>query len=79
MRMKRKKNLEERIQASSDYLTIMHNDSLNYNDAVSEDHKLNFQELFGNDKPVYLEVGSGKGQFGCTFAQRNPDKKYSLC
>ncbi len=78
MRMKRKKNLEERIHASSDYLTIMHNDSLNYNDAVSEDHKLNFQELFGNDKPVYLEVGSGKGQFGCTFAQRNPDKNI-LC
>ncbi len=78
MRMKRKKNLEERIQASSDYLTIMHNDSLNYNDAISENHKLNFQELFGNDKPVYLEVGSGKGQFGCTFAQRNPDKNI-LC
>lgn len=78
MRMKRKKNLEERINASSDYLTIMHNDSLNYKDAVSEDHRLNFSELFGNDKPVYLEVGSGKGQFGCTFAQRNPDKNI-LC
>lgn len=78
MRMKRKKNLEERINASSDYLTIMHNDSLNYKDAVSEDHRLNFSELFGNDKPVYLEVGSGKGQFGCTFAQHNPDKNI-LC
>lgn len=78
MRMKRKKNLEERINASSDYLTIMHNESLNYNDAVNEDHKINFRELFGNDKPVYLEVGSGKGQFGCTFAQRNPDKNI-LC
>jgi tRNA (guanine-N7-)-methyltransferase len=77
--MKRKKNLDERIiSASTDYLTIMKNDSLNYNDAVNENHKLDLEELFGNDKPVYLEVGSGKGQFGCTFAKLNPDKNI-LC
>lgn len=74
MRMKRKKNLEERINASSDYLTIMKNDSLNYNDAINENHLINLNELFGNTNPVYLEVGSGKGQFGCTFAKQNPDK-----
>lgn len=78
MRMKRKKNLEERINASSDYLTIMKNDSLNYNDAVHENHRLDLTELFGNDNPVSLEVGSGKGQFGCTFAKQNPDKNI-LC
>lgn len=78
MRMKRKKNLEERINASSDYLTIMKNDSLNYNDAVHENHRLDLAELFGNDNPVSLEVGSGKGQFGCTFAKQNPDKNI-LC
>ncbi|MGN1203144.1 MAG: tRNA (guanosine(46)-N7)-methyltransferase TrmB, partial [Eubacterium sp.] len=76
--MKRKKNLDERIGASSDYLTIMHNESLNYNDAVNENHLIDFKELFGNNLPVYLEIGSGKGQFGCTFAQRNPDKNI-LC
>lgn len=78
MRMKRKKNLEERINTSSDYLTIMKNDSLNYNDAVHENHRLDLAELFGNDNPVSLEVGSGKGQFGCTFAKQNPDKNI-LC
>lgn len=78
MRMKRKKNLEERIAASSDYLTIMKNESKNFNDAVNENHIVNLAQLFGNDKPVYLEVGSGKGQFGCTFAQQNPDKNI-LC
>ncbi len=78
MRMKRKKNLDERIAASTDYLTIMHNDSLNYNDAKNENHKINFEKLFGNSKPVYLEIGSGKGQFGCTFAKENPDKNI-LC
>ncbi|MCM1115310.1 MAG: tRNA (guanosine(46)-N7)-methyltransferase TrmB [Clostridium sp.] len=78
MRMKRKKNLDERIQASSDYLTIMKNESLNYNDAINENHILDLKALFGNDKPVVLEVGSGKGQFGCTFAKLNPDKNI-LC
>lgn len=78
MRMKRKKNLEERIEASSNYLTIMKNDSLNYKDAVNENHQIDFTHLFGNSKPVYLEIGSGKGQFGCTFAKENPDKNI-LC
>lgn len=78
MRMKRKKNLDARIHASSDYLTIMKNESLNYNDAVNENHIIDFRKLFGNDKPVVLEVGSGKGQFGCTYAKQNPDKNI-LC
>ena len=59
MRMKRKKNLDERISASSDYLTEMKNDSLNYNDAVNENHIIDFKKLFGNDNPVSLEIGSG--------------------
>lgn len=71
MRMKRKKNLDERIAASSDYLTIMKNESLNYNDAVKEDHLIDLTKLFGNGKPVVLEIGSGKGQFGCEYARRN--------
>ena len=78
MRMKRKKNLDERINASSDYLITMKNDSLNYKDAVNENHIIDFKEIFKNDKPVYLEIGSGKGQFGCTFAKENPDKNI-LC
>lgn len=78
MRMKRKKNLDERINASSDYLTLMRNDSPDFNDAIKENHLLDFSELFGNDNPVYLEVGSGKGQFACTFAMQNKDKNI-LC
>lgn len=78
MRMKRKKNLDERINASSDYLTIMKNESLNYKDAVNENHIIDFEELFDNSNPVVLEVGSGKGQFGCNYAKLNPDKNI-LC
>ena len=78
MRMHRKKNLDERIDASSDYLVIMKNESLNYNDAVKENHIIDIEKLFENSNPLYLEIGSGKGQFGCTFAKENPDKNI-LC
>lgn len=78
MRMHRKKNLDERIDAASDYLIIMNNSSLNYNDAPKEMHLINYSEFFKNDKPVYLEIGSGKGQFACEFARLNPDKNI-LC
>lgn len=73
MRMRHKKNLDSRLEAVSDYLITVRNDSLNFNDVVNEDHMLNVKEMFGNDNPVYLEIGCGKGQFGCTFAEQNPD------
>lgn len=73
MRMRHKKHLEERLDAVSEYLITLRNDSLNFNDAGTEKHLLDLKELFGNDNPVYLEVGCGKGQFGCVFAQQNPD------
>lgn len=73
MRMRHKKNLDARLEAVSDYLITLRNESLNFNDAKNENHMLNFKELFGNDNPVYLEIGCGKGQFGCTFAEQNPD------
>ena len=78
MRMKRKKNLDERIAASSDYLITMKNDSLDFQDAIKENHLLDFNKVFKKEQPVYLEIGCGKGQFGNTFAHQNPDKNI-LC
>ncbi|MCC8073442.1 MAG: tRNA (guanosine(46)-N7)-methyltransferase TrmB [Clostridiales bacterium] len=76
--MKRKKNLDERIANASDYLSVMKNESLDFNDAKDEQHYLDFKNLFKKEQPVYLEIGSGKGQFGCTFAKQNPNKNL-LC
>lgn len=73
MRMRHKKNLEDRLAAVSDYLITVRNESQNFNDAASEQHIFDMQALFGNDNPLYLEVGCGKGQFGVTFAQQHPD------
>lgn len=35
-----------------------------------------WHEVFGNDNPVYIEVGMGKGQFISTLAANNPDINY---
>lgn len=78
MRMKRKKNLDLRISEASDYLTIMKNDSLDYRNAANENHIINFGDLFLNNNPVMLEIGSGKGQFACEYAKQNPNKNL-LC
>ena len=37
-----------------------------------------WKEIFPFEGPLYIEIGSGKGQFGCEFAKRNPDKNI-LC
>ena len=35
-----------------------------------------WRELFGNDNPIYIEVGMGKGKFITTLAQNNPEINY---
>ena len=35
-----------------------------------------WNEIFGNDNPIFIEVGMGKGQFIMTLAQQNPDINY---
>ncbi len=44
--------------------------------AESAPAPINFFELFGNDHPVELEVGSGKGLFLANAARANPDRNY---
>lgn len=73
MRMRRKKNLEERLAACSDYLIECVNEDLNYENAEKEIKLLDFEKLFGNSNRVMLEVGCGKGSFACTYAKQNPD------
>lgn len=35
-----------------------------------------WHEFFGNDNPIHIEVGMGKGKFIMTLAQQNPDINY---
>ncbi|MCM1158764.1 MAG: tRNA (guanosine(46)-N7)-methyltransferase TrmB [Bacteroidales bacterium] len=40
------------------------------------EYKGRWNTVFGNDHPVYIEIGMGKGQFILTLAAKNPDINY---
>ncbi len=40
---------------------------------LSPTRYLSFSEIFGNENPVEVEIGSGRGQFLLVRAHRNPD------
>lgn len=40
------------------------------------EQKGHWHEVFGNNKPLYIEIGMGKGQFILEMARRNPDKNF---
>ena len=64
MRLKHVKGAEEAI-AANEY--VVH-------DAKERPGK--WQELFGNDHPIHIEIGMGKGVFITTLASQNPDINY---
>lgn len=41
-----------------------------------QSHKGNWQEVFGNDNPIYIEVGTGKGRFITDMAKAHPDVNF---
>lgn len=41
-----------------------------------KEQKGKWRELFGNENPIHIEVGMGKGQFLMKLAQLNPDINY---
>ncbi|WP_421380607.1 tRNA (guanosine(46)-N7)-methyltransferase TrmB [Bacillus salacetis] len=52
------------------------NDHPQYVIAQPEEHKGKWNEVFGNDNPLHIEVGTGKGQFVTEMAKANPDVNY---
>ncbi len=43
---------------------------------VPEEHKGKWNEVFENDNPIRIEVGTGKGRFIMDLAEANPDINY---
>lgn len=41
-----------------------------------ETHKGRWRELFGCDRPLHIEIGTGKGQFLTALAAQNPEISY---
>lgn len=79
MRMRHKKNLEPRLEAVSDWLLDCTEEDLNTENNSEHCRFFSFSDIFGNDHPVYLEIGCGKGQFIREMAKRHPDRNYLAC
>lgn len=41
-----------------------------------EEKKGNWKDVYGNDKPLHIEIGMGKGKFITTLAEQNKDINY---
>ena len=65
MRVRKRKGAEEHLANHPQYVIL-----------EPEAAKDKWHELFGNDNPIHIEVGSGKGAFITGMAQQNPDINY---
>ena len=65
MRMRKKKNCAARIERCGDVRIT-----------DPENHKGNWNEVFGNDNPIHVEIGCGKGSFVVGMAKLHPDVNF---
>ncbi len=73
MRMRKKKNLDERLEAVSGLILDTPVEDRDFSKVDEKRLLFSFRDIFGNDNPVRMEIGCGKGQFILEIAQRHPD------
>ena len=78
MRMRKKRTFDARMEACGDLLLAKGaNGILNMKEAAENYRALiNIPAAFGNDNPVALEIGCGKGGFVIALAKTTPDVNY---
>lgn len=52
------------------------NHKMAVNEEKMKSNKAHWKEVFGNENPIYIEIGMGKGQFILTLAKENPEINY---
>ena len=65
MRLRKVKNLEKRLEANQELIIT-----------DTGNHKGMWKFFFGNNQPIHLEIGMGKGQFITKLALANPNINY---
>lgn len=73
MRMRRKHNLDDRLADVKDYILERTIADRNMKTSVEQKDYIDYKKVFGNDNPVELEIGCGKGRFITELAKRRPD------
>ena len=76
MRMRKKRNLEERIEACKEVNLGWLQDYASELRGENPPEKITAEKVFGNSNPIHLEIGCGKGQFAEEIAKRNPNINY---
>ena len=78
MRMRKKRNFEARMEACSDLLLARGTNGILNMKEAAENYRacIDFQKAFGNDHPVILEIGCGKGGFVIELAAKEPNKNF---
>ena len=78
MRMRKKRNFDARMDACGDLLVAKGTAGiLNMKEAAARYRDLiDFQKTFGNNNPVALEIGCGKGGFICALALQQPNVNF---
>lgn len=74
--MHKKGHLEERIAACGDIVTVADLSDKNMKRAALIPEYIAFDRVFGNDNPLCLEIGCGKGKFVAETAALNKDVNY---
>ena len=74
MRMRRQRNLDQRLADCKDKLFEIITDELNFEKAIQNKEYIDFDKIFGNDNPTVLEIGCGKGKFACEYAKAHPEQ-----
>lgn len=64
MRLKKIKNAKEMVENSKYYVN------------QPEENKGKWKQIFGNNKPIHIEIGMGKGKFIIGMAKANPDVNF---
>lgn len=65
MRVRRRKGAEEHLESNPQYVILK-----------PEEVKGHWQKVFGNNNPIHIEIGSGKGRFITGMAAQNPQINY---
>ena len=63
MRLRKKPHTLEKLENFSDFVTT---------EKIDTSRAGNWRKLFGNENPLYVELGTGKGDFICHMAEINP-------
>lgn len=76
MRMRHKKHLDERLERCKSVLLDREKEDFYSLNAQQRNFIADLKATFGNDNPVVLEIGCGKGNFAITCAKRFPQLNF---